>query len=111
MPRQLRPLSTPAGGGRVASATATQSPFAIDGLFETASSDFWVKGRTALTSTGGSALNGSFDEARFGGCLTYDLSRRKSLQANLGYPTEYATTTRGAAAAASTAARRLVFVH
>ena len=34
--------------GRVASATATQFPFAIDGLFETANSDFWVRGRTEL---------------------------------------------------------------
>jgi hypothetical protein len=34
--------------GRVASATATQSPFAIDGLFEDHHSDFWVRARTGL---------------------------------------------------------------
>ena len=88
----------------------------IDGPFETFRANFRVMGRAVLDLTWRSLLaallgNGSFDEARFGGCLTYDLSRRKSLQANLGYPTEYATTTRGTAAAASTAARRLVFVH
>jgi hypothetical protein len=31
--------------GRVASATATPSLFAIDGLFETTNSDFWVRGK------------------------------------------------------------------
>jgi len=51
--------------GRVASATATQSPFPIDGLFKTITSDFLDagNGRSALKPY--SSGNVSFDEARF----------------------------------------------
>jgi hypothetical protein len=48
--------------------------------------------------------NVSFDETRFGGFVAYDLTRSMSVQANLGSTDGPATTIRGAAAAASTAA-------
>ena len=66
--------------GRVASATATQSPFAIDGLFEDHHSDFWVRGKNGLKygnwTLGPEPIllgNVSSDEARFGGFVKYGL--------------------------------------
>ena len=65
---------------------------AIDGPFETASSDFWVRGRTALTSTGRSALKHSSAT----GLSTKPVSAARDVRpivkevfaGQLGYPTE-----------------------
>jgi hypothetical protein len=96
--------------GRVASATATQSPFAIRGppqRFLGAGQEPGLKyGNWTVGPEPILLGNVSSDEARFGGFVKYDLSRKKSLQANLATSTESATTIRGAAAAASMAARR-----
>src|SRR5262249_42835744 len=78
--------------GRVAAAGLTPFPFAVDGQFETRNSDFWVRGRTNMKfgkwTVGPAAIllgNVSFDEARFGGFVTYDFMANMSVQANLGY--------------------------
>jgi hypothetical protein len=104
--------------GRVASATATQFPFAIDGLFETANSDFWVRGRTGLKfgkwTVGPEAIilgNVAFDEARFGGFATYDLSGNMSVQANLGYADGIRNDNSGRGSSGVYGGVTLVFVH
>lgn len=104
--------------GRVASATATQFPFAIDGQFETTNSDFWVRGRTGLKfsnwTVGPEAIllgNVSFDEARFGGFVTYDLTRNMSVQANLGYADGIRNDNSGRGSSGVYGGLTLVFVH
>ena len=97
--------------GRVASATATQFPFAIDGQFETGNSDFWVRGRTGVKfgkwTVGPEAIilgNVAFDEARLGGFVTYDLAETCPCRPTSATPTASATTIRDAAETAFTAA-------
>ena len=87
--------ATPARGRLPTLTGAGGSPpprSAIDGLFETASSDFWVRGRTALTSTGRSALKHSSAT----GLSTKPVSAARDVRpivkevfaGQLGYPTE-----------------------
>jgi hypothetical protein len=97
--------------GRVATTGPGQFPFAIEGQFETGNSDFWVRGRTGVKfgqwTVGPEAImlgNVAFDELRLGGFLAYDLARNMSVQANIGYADGIATTIRGAAETAFTAA-------
>jgi hypothetical protein len=104
--------------GRVASATATQFPFAIDGLFETANNDFWVRGRTGVKfgkwTVGPEAImlgSVAFDEARFGGFATYDLASNMSVQANLGYADGIRNDNSGRGSSGVYGGVTLVFVH
>jgi len=104
--------------GRLASATATQFPFAVDGQFETTNRDFWVRGRTGLKygpwTVGPEAImlgNVSFDEARFGGFVTYDLTNYMSVQANLGYADAIRNDNSGRGGNGVYGGVTLVFVH
>jgi hypothetical protein len=94
--RSIRVVACHAARGRLPTPTgAGGSPpprGAIDGPFETASSDFWVRGRTALTSTGRSALKHSSAT----GLSTKPVSAARDVRpivkevfaGQLGYPTE-----------------------
>ena len=104
--------------GRVASATATQFPFAIDGQFETVNSDFWVRGRTGMKfgkfTVGPEAIllgDVAFDEARFGGFVTYDFMNNMSVQANVGYADGIRNDNSGRGSSGVYGGLTLVFVH
>lgn len=78
--------------GRIATQGSAQFPSAIDGNYSTANNSFWVRGRTGVrfgNFTIGPEVIGlgniAFDEIRAGGYVSYDLSRKWIVQANLGY--------------------------
>lgn len=55
--------------------------------------------------------NVSFDEARFGGFVTYDLTRNMSVQANLGYADGIRNDNSGRGSSGVYGGLTLVFVH
>jgi hypothetical protein len=78
--------------GRVATMGGAQFPSAIDGQYSTANNSFWVRGRTGVRlgrfTLGPEVIslgNSAFDEFRGGGYVSYDLSSKVILQADLGY--------------------------
>jgi Cellulose biosynthesis protein BcsS len=78
--------------GRVATMGGAQFPSAIDGQYTTANNSFWVRGRTGVRVgrfiLGPEVIslgNAAFDEFRGGGYISYDLTSKVILQADLGY--------------------------
>jgi hypothetical protein len=107
--------------GRIATTGNSEYPSAIDGDYSTANNSFWVRGRTGARF-GNFVLgpeviglgNNSFDEVRFGGYVSYDLSRYVILQGDAGYADSnpYGVNTAGARGGSGAyGGVTLVFLH
>ena len=107
--------------GRLATTGNVEFPSAIDGDYSTANNSFWVRGRTGARFGnfvfGPEVIglgNNSFDEARFGGYVSYDLSRYLILQGDAGYADSNPRGTNTAGARGGSGAYggvTLVFLH
>jgi Cellulose biosynthesis protein BcsS len=78
--------------GRIATASNTRYPMALEGQYSTANDDYWIRFRPGMRfnniTVGPEVVglgNDSYDEFRVGGFLAYDFSPMMSFQVDAGY--------------------------